>query len=193
MKTIVLLTGLIAVVPSIHAADQPVVSLDYGSFRGKYSAQYNITYFRRIPYAAPPTGQNRFGPPMPPANLSGTYDTDRSFPACPQGEDKGAEDCLYLSLYSRPWKDQNVKRPVMVFLHGGGFIRGGGGIKIPPSGYPTLNVNTVNDFIMIYPNHRLNAFGFLPGKKMKSNGAALNPGLLDQEYALKWVQKHITK
>lgn len=105
----------------------------------------------------------------------------------------GSEDCLYLGLYSRPW-DQTVetKRPVVVVFFGGAFIEGGGSFNIPPSGYPILNASTLNDFIFVYPNYRVNAFGFLPGAAIKnSSDSDLNPGLLDQQYVLQWVHNNI--
>ena len=113
-------TVILGVVGFVSAEVDPTVSLDYGSLKGKYNAGYDITLFRRIPFAAPPTGPNRFGPPKPPANISGVYDTDKDFPGCPQRETQGSEDCLYLGLYSRPWTNATAKRPVVVFFHGGG-------------------------------------------------------------------------
>lgn len=105
----------------------------------------------------------------------------------------GSEDCLYLGLYSRPWdQSEPTKRPVVVVFFGGAFIEGGGSFSIPPSGYPILNVSTLNDFIFVYPNYRVNAFGFLPGAAIKNSSTSdLNPGLLDQQYALKWVNQNI--
>lgn len=104
----------------------------------------------------------------------------------------GTEDCLYLGLYSRPWTTGQPLKPVVVVYFGGAFIEGGGSFVIPPSGYPVLNVSNENDFIFVYPNYRVNAFGFLPGKEIaqdpKSN---LNPGLLDQQAALQWTHNYI--
>jgi carboxylesterase type B len=61
-------------------------------------------------------------------------------------------------------------------------------------GYPTLNVSSLNDFVLVYSNNRLNAFGFLPGSRIKNaHNAVLNPGILDLEYALQWIQRHISK
>lgn len=173
----------------------PLVQLDYGTFKGKYNEQYNITLFRRIPFAAPPTGQNRFRAPQPPLPITnGIYDSDQDLPFCPQGTAEGTEDCLYLGLYSRPWTNPNVKRPVVVNIYGGGYVTGGTTFGFPPPEYPVLNVSKENDYVIVYPNYRLNALGFLPGRKVKeSPDADLNVGLLDQQLALRWVQKHIHK
>ncbi|KAK3080563.1 hypothetical protein LTS18_000215, partial [Coniosporium uncinatum] len=171
----------------------PTVELDYGTFQGRYSSIYNISYFRKIPFAAPPVGQNRFRAPQAVGQLpSGMYDTDQHFDACPQNAADGSEDCLYLGLYSRPWTDTNVKRPVLVDFYGGAFIQGGAAFGIPPPGYPALNVSDSNDYIVIYSNYRLNAFGFLPGSTIANDPLSdLNAGLLDQQFALKWVQSNI--
>ncbi|CBF70087.1 hypothetical protein AN6148.2 [Aspergillus nidulans FGSC A4] len=135
---------LTTVIGGTNAAtnSDPLIHLTYGSFQGRYDSTYNISYFRKIPFAAPPTGENRFCAPQPPLPVrDGIYDTDQSFDMCPQRTVNGSEDCLYL---------------------------------------------------VIYPNYRVNAFGFLPGKAVKDSPTSdLNPGLLDQEYALKWIQDHI--
>ncbi|KAL4791137.1 Alpha/Beta hydrolase protein [Aspergillus venezuelensis] len=175
----------------------PLIHLPYITLSGKYNAEYNISYFRKIPYAAPPTGSNRFRAPQPPSrhNQDEVYDTDESFDMCPQRTVNGSEDCLYLGLFSRPWdleKTKDVKRPVLVVFHGGAFIQGAASFEIPPSSYPVLNASTLNDYIVLYPSYRLNAFGYLPGRAIKeAEDADLNPGLLDQEFVLKWVRDNI--
>lgn len=191
-----LITGLLSLTttPTVNAYTNPLITLDYGTFQGKYDSNYNISYFRKIPYAAPPTGENRFRAPQPPAHITnGIYDTDQDFDMCPQRTVNGSEDCLYLGLFSRPWDTSNKpKRPVLVVFYGGAFIQGSASFTLPPSSYPVLNASTLNDYIVIYPNYRVNAFGFLPGSTIKeSSKTDLNAGLLDQEYVLKWVKKHI--
>jgi len=63
---------------------------------------------------------------------------------------------------------------------------------MPPSGYPVLNVSSSTDILFVHPNYRINVFGFLPGREIAADPESdLNVGLLDQEAALKWVQKHI--
>jgi carboxylesterase type B len=176
------------------AYENPFVTLDYGSFQGQYDSTYNLSYFRKIPFAAPPTGENRFRAPQPPLDITGTiYDTNRSFDMCPQRTVNGSEDCLYLGLFSRPWDlTKKTSRPVLVVFYGGAFIQGSAAFTMPPSSFPILNVSDTNDYIVIYSNYRVNAFGFLPGTAIKESPTSdLNPGLLDQQYVLKWVQKHI--
>lgn len=198
-QSLILLSSLLGFMSPVIAAaayPDPLVETAQGSFQGKYSEQYNISYFRKIPFGASTAGENRFRAPQPPAPLpNGVYDTDQSFDMCPQRTVNGSEDCLYLGLYSRPWavEDKSVKRPVLVVFYGGGFIRGSASFTIPPSAVPLLNVTNLNDYVTVYPNYRTNAFGFLPGRKIKQGRTTnLNPGLLDQQAALQWVHKHIS-
>lgn len=82
----------------------------------------------------------------------------------------------------------------MVVYYGGAFIQGGGSFTLPPAGYPVLNASSSNDFIFVYPNYRVNAFGFLPGAEIASDpNSDLNPGLLDQQAALIWTNKYISQ
>jgi carboxylesterase type B len=175
-------------------AIHPIVNLDYVSLQGASSAEYNLTYFRRIPFGASTAGKNRFRAPQPPAAIqNGTYDTDRAFDMCPQRTTNGSEDCLYLGVYSRPWTKEQDLRPVLLTFYGGGFIRGSASFDIPPPGFPVLNVSSSNDYVVVYSNYRTNVFGFLPGSKVAAHpNVDLNPGLLDQQAALKWIQKYIT-
>lgn len=113
---------------------------------------------------------------------------------CPQRTVNGSEDCLYLGVYSRPWATKQDLRPVLLTFYGGGYIRGSAAFTIPPSGFPVLNVSDANDYVVVYSNYRTNVFGFLPGSKIASHPEVdLNPGLLDQQAALKWIQENISK
>jgi len=194
MKSIPLAAGLLALTSSSLAQGTLVAELDYGTFSGAYSSTYNISYWQRIAFAAPPVGENRFRAPQPPLPLrNGTYNSTQPFDFCPQRTVNGTEDCLYLGLYGRPWITGRPLKPVVVNFYGGAYIEGGGSFNIPPAGYPTLNVSSENDFIFVEPNYRVNAFGFLPGKQIAEDpDSDLNPGLLDQQAALRWTHKYIS-
>ncbi|KAF1834169.1 alpha/beta-hydrolase [Decorospora gaudefroyi] len=174
-------------------ASQPIVKLDYGTFQGAVSSEYNLTYYRKIPFAASTAGKNRFRGPQPPLRITnGPYDTDQAFDMCPQRTVNGSEDCLYLGVYSRPWTKKEALRPVLLTFYGGGFIRGSATFSMPPSGYPVLDVSSQNDYVVVYSNYRTNVFGFLPGSAIAQHADVdLNPGLLDQQAALAWIQKYI--
>jgi carboxylesterase type B len=82
----------------------------------------------------------------------------------------------------------------VVNFYGGGFVYGGASLAMPPSGFPVLNVSELTDILFVHPNYRINVFGLLPGKEVAEDPESdLNAGLLDQEAALKWVQKYIAE
>ncbi|KAK8056767.1 secreted lipase [Apiospora rasikravindrae] len=184
-----------------------VAHLDYGTFQGAYNAEYNISYWQKIPYAAPPVGENRFRAPQPPHPIDKqVYNSSQTFDMCPQRTVNGSEDCLYLGLYSRPWTEGQPLRPVVVTFYGGGFAQGSASFTIPPPAYPILNVSSSgysdshghdkrrgdDGMLFVYPNYRVNAFGFLPGRQVAADPHSdPNAGLLDQEAALRWTQRHI--
>lgn len=172
--------------------EAPRITLPYITLQGAYSPEYNITHYRKIPFAASTAGQNRFNAPQPPPHIGGIYNADQSFPSCPLADGTGSEDCLFLGVYSRPWGKETKLRPVTVLLHGGAYTAGTASFNIPPYGFPTLNVSASNDFVLVYPNYRLGALGFLPGREIKdAPDAAVNPGLMDQQAALQWVHENI--
>lgn len=182
---------------ALTACSEPTLTaeLDYGTFEGAYSEDYNISYWMKIPFAAPPTGDNRFRAPQAPIPIeNGTYNSTQPYDFCPQRTVNGTEDCLYLGLYGRPWTTGHPLKPVVMVYYGGGFIRGGGSFTLPPAGYPILNVSSQNDFIFVYPNYRVNSFGFLPGKEIAEDPSSdFNTGLLDQQAALQWTNKYISQ
>jgi carboxylesterase type B len=105
----------------------------------------------------------------------------------------GSDDYLYRALYSRPWTRSDAPRPAVVFSFGEAFIEGSASFSsLPPPGYPTLDVSAGNDVVMVYPNCRTKAFGFLPGSRIKQDPESdLNPGLMNEQIALEWVHKYI--
>ncbi|KAF3769304.1 alpha/beta-hydrolase [Cryphonectria parasitica EP155] len=186
-----------------HVYDAPIITLPNITLSGVYAADFNITIYRRIPFAASTAPPNRFSPPqpLPPYTNSSSsslqiYNTNQTLPNCPLPDGSGSEDCLYLGIYTRPWNANDTLRPVVVVFHGGAYMYAGSAPslnQLSPFGYPALNVSsTDNNFVLVYPNYRLGALGFLPGQAMYDDPqAALNPGLLDQRAALQWVQSHI--
>ncbi|KDQ25028.1 hypothetical protein PLEOSDRAFT_1107944 [Pleurotus ostreatus PC15] len=180
-----------------------VVDLGYAEYRGATNASTNVTTFLSIRYAAPPTQELRWRAPQPPlvARNRGVLNATRPPPQCPQAVPQinsspslpllppgGNEDCLFLNVHFPGPTVPRKKLPVIVWIHGGGFTIGNG------AAYNGADLVTEadNGVVVVVIQYRLGIFGFLPGSRVKENGA-LNAGLLDQEYALQWVQKHITK
>lgn len=142
--------------------------------------------FRGIRYAKPPTEELRFMPPVEADDFTEEFDATDDGNICPQydisaGEPMGDEDCLNLNVYTP--KIDKKKRAVMVYIHGGAFIMGGGA-----SYFFGPNYLLEQDVILVTFNYRLGAFGFLATDDKASAG---NMGILDQILVLKWVQKNI--
>ncbi|KAJ7507092.1 Alpha/Beta hydrolase protein [Mycena galericulata] len=98
-----------------------------------------------------------------------------------------SEDCLFLNVHVPSKPKTKDLLPVVVYIHGGGYDAGSATL------YPVHDFVTLSDFgvVAVAVQYRLGVFGFLPGKKIKDWGD-LNAGLLDQNFALQWVQKHIS-
>jgi len=145
-----------------------------------------------IPYAAPPVGELRFKAPAQRATWAGMRDATRFGPECIQAHTEyveaqhGAEDCLYLNVYIP--RNKTTRRPVMVWLHGGGFVNGSG------NAFSGANLAQTADAIVVTVNYRLGAFGWLALPSLAAeadDGSTGNYGLLDSIAALKWVQANI--
>ncbi|NKE55639.1 carboxylesterase family protein [Lentzea sp. PSKA42] len=139
--------------------------------------------FQGIPFAAPPTGDNRWRDPQPVKPWQGVLKTDAPGPRCAQDEGLGSpasdsEDCLYLNV-TAPLQAAN--RPVMVWIHGGGFTSGAG------SDYGVDQL-VRNGSVVVTVNYRLGAFGYFGFPGLEGSGAF---GLKDQQKALEWVQRNI--
>lgn len=177
----------------------PEVDTVAGRVRGY--RQGGIHIFRGIPYAAPPVGALRFMPPQPPAPWAATRASLAYGPVCPQparwrndylafvydwDEGYAQEDCLCLNVWS-PGLGDHGRRPVMVWLHGGGF--GAGSSQELPS-YEGSNLSRRGDVVVVSVNHRLGPLGFLNlGEDVE--GCEPNAGLLDIVAALRWVHDNI--
>lgn len=160
-----------------------------------------IFTYKGIPYAK----AERFMPPVPADKWEGVRSCRAYGPTCPQGKRMGwysdeqafsfnwndgfpDEDCLRVNIWT-PGINDGKKRPVMVWLHGGGYSAGSG--QELPS-YDGRNLAEKGDVVVVTLNHRLNVLGFLDlsayGEKYAHSG---NSGLLDLVAALEWVQENI--
>ena len=174
------------------ASKSPVVATDTGPVRGV--ATGTMQEFRGIPYAAAPVGDLRWRPPQEPERWHGVRGATSFGAHCPQvatpyGTPSTAEDCLFLNVFT-PAKTNEGRAhllPVMVWIHGGGLVVG------ESDGYDPSNL-VAEDVIVVTINYRLGELGFLAHSALaaeSSNGASGNYGLLDQQAALRWVQRNI--
>lgn len=147
-----------------------------------------VEVFRSIPYAAPPVGALRFARPMPHAGWSDVLDTATTDPtlSCPQvdrmsGAYEGEEDCLVLNVFA---PTSASGRPVMVFIHGGGFTGGTANDAL----YDGVSLAS-RDVVVVTMNYRLGILGFLATPELvEADGGAGDLGLWDQRLALEWVR-----
>lgn len=175
--------------------DLVTVETNYGRLRGE--AEAGVVTFRGIPYAAPPLGDLRFRPAQPMASWAGVREATSFAPMSiqpppqPAGTIVGdpteeSEDCLYLNIYT-PSCDGS--RPVMVFIHGGGFVGG-----TASSGLYRGDFLAGEGVVLVTVNYRLGALGWLghPGLSHPDDApGCANWGLSDQLAALEWVKENI--
>jgi para-nitrobenzyl esterase len=171
--------------------ESPVVKTQSGDVRGLPVA--GGFAFRGLPYAAAPTGGLRWRPPQSPASWKGVREATQYAPSCPQRPSASAppgpqsENCLYLNV-STPTLRKNAKRPVLVWIHGGGLAEDGAlnydGTKLAAGGLVVVTIN-----------YRLGALGFLahPALASRPGGSTGNYGLMDQQAALGWVKDNIER
>ena len=171
-----------------------------GSVRGL--VREDIQQFWDLPYGASTAGANRFMPPQPPAKWSGVRDHftvgTRSYQQPGVGEpapvvlamnrlETESEDCLRLNVFT-PGTD-NKARPVMVWMHGGGFASGSGNYLI----YDGTLLAKKEDVVVVSVTHRLNLFGFLHLADLGGDEwrGGTNAGVQDLVTALQWVKDNI--
>ena len=162
----------------------------FGKLRGRRERGVNI--FQGIPYAGQASGAYRFRRPAALQPWTGVRDAlQLGAPALQpprQNEPEPAEDCLFLNLWT-PAND-NAKRPVMFYSHGGGFVIGSGGSLLQDG----ANLARHFDVVVVQSNHRLGLLGFLyldevAGSDYAGSG---NQGILDIVAALEWVNQNIS-
>jgi para-nitrobenzyl esterase len=178
----------------------PMVETTNGKIRGVVIDKVNA--FKGIPYGASTAGPGRFMPPVKPQPWSDIKETTQFGHRSPQqpgqleipevgatsGQGPMGEDCLVLNVWSNGLKGGR-KRPVMVWLHGGGFASGSGDYTM----YDGANLARKRDVVVVTVNHRLNVFGYLylaeiGGEKFAD---AANAGHRDIVLALEWVRDNV--
>lgn len=186
--------------------DIAVADTSYGKVKGY--VMRGVYTFLGISYGADTSGKNRFMPPRRPEPWEGVRPTVFYGNSAPQNVysrastsygmfvdhwnyDEISEDCLCLNIWTPAIADAG-KRPVIVWLHGGGFSQGNG---IEQDGYHGENIARYGNVVFCSINHRLNVFGFsdlsaVGGERYKDSG---NVGTLDMVEALRWVQENIAR
>jgi para-nitrobenzyl esterase len=190
-----LLTSIALVLPL--SADP--IRLSTGLISGGPGDNPTVRVYKGIPYAAPPIGDRRWKSPQAPSSWTGTRESTQFSAPCmqvpyPQTSiyysplSATSEDCLYLNVWTAA-ASANERRPVMVWIHGGGYTRGSGSS-------PTYNGENLakKGVVVVTINYRLGIFGFLAHPELTKESdvhASGNYGLLDMIAALEWVQKNI--
>ncbi|KAL6702832.1 hypothetical protein ACN47E_000918 [Coniothyrium glycines] len=168
------------------------VDLGYGIYQGVHNTTAGLNVWKGIRYASPPLGDLRWQAPVLPApSRNATIHATAFGPSCPQAPPApqnsstlGDEDCLFLNVYA-PQSEPGRQLPVLVWIHGGGYGAGNGQQDMRA----IINDND-NAFVAVTIQYRLGAFGFLSSAQVAADGVA-NAGILDQAFALQWVQDHI--
>ncbi|KAG7093240.1 hypothetical protein E1B28_006926 [Marasmius oreades] len=200
----------------------PIVNLGYARYQGVFDGTTNITSFLGMRFAAAPVGKLRWQAPNPPLdeNDKGVQKADTQPAQCSQAEQGYAdrnpfrlnstghhnsgverrqsgdaptvpptsEDCLFLNVQYPGNTVPITGLPVLVYIHGGGYVLSGASLY---DGSYLIEQSSHEDIVVVL-QYRLGLFGFLAGKEIKEDGA-LNAGLLDQNFAFRWIRQHISK
>ena len=171
---------------------QPIVSTKYGKIIGFID---NIQFdnqslqaqaYLGIPYAEPPIGKLRFEKPIIKSQLPSPFRAFNYSRRCPQDKIKYetmSEDCLYLNIFTPvPSHATDEPKPVMIWIHGGGYIEGYSDI------YSGGIVSALGNVIVVTLNYRLGVLGFFSTHDTMASG---NYGLWDQQLAIRWVKENI--
>ncbi|TGD85713.1 carboxylesterase family protein [Mycolicibacterium sp. CH28] len=169
-----------------------VVHTAGGAVRGFAGPGYRV--FDGIPYAAPPVGPLRWQPPAPVLPWPGVRDATKPGLRCPQdvrndpdyGRPTG-EDCLNLNVWTPDGATPSNRLPVMVWIHGGGFLNGSADI------YDARWMATQGGIVVVTVNYRLGTLGFLAHPALGLGGDIGNYGLADQQAALRWVRDNVSE
>lgn len=188
--------------PSLAVAQiADTVQTEGGFLVGTLGSDRAVSIYKGIPYAAPPVGDLRWRPPQPPSSWDGVRHADAFAAGCVQQlvgsrppwteefmhQGPVSEDCLYLNVWTAVHR-VDARRPVLVYIHGGGFGEGSGSIAVYDGG-----ALAKKGLVVVTINYRLGAFGFLAHPELTAESehhASGNYGLLDQVAALEWVKRN---
>ncbi|KAH9835521.1 Type-B carboxylesterase lipase family [Teratosphaeria destructans] len=207
VHTCVLLAALLGIVANAapqqyrrnnggRSCNDPTVTIQNGSLAGVHNPTYNQDFFLGVPFAQPPTGENRFRIPQSiNSTFHATHQATAYAPECVGygGDQIGypvSEDCLYLNVI-RPAGYENQSLPVGVWIHGGGLYEGGTRDERYNLSFIVENsVEIGKPFIGVSIAYRLSTWGFLASAEVQGSGNT-NLGLRDQRLALHWLQENI--
>jgi len=190
------IVALVMVAGCARPVEAQVREVDGGAIRGELGAQGQVAVWRGVPFAAPPVGELRWRPPQPVVGWEGVRDCTQFGPACPQppsanpvGREVGAqdEDCLFLNVWAPAETAEPL--PVMVWIHGGGCTTGAGSLDV----YDGEQLAR-RGVVLVTINYRLGPLGYLAHPLLTTesdNSVSGNYGMLDQIYALQWVERNI--
>jgi para-nitrobenzyl esterase len=163
------------------------VTTESGPVRGLHIG--DVDQFLGIPYAAAPVGERRWLPPQPYGEWPRVLEAFAYGSECTQpsaGAVAGSEDCLFLNVFRPHQRSGRAPLPVMVWIHGGALTLLSGAFNDPPALLEGGNV------IVVSMNYRLGALGFFAHPAIDAEGHRnANYGLMDQQFALSWVQRNI--
>ncbi|KAF5360608.1 hypothetical protein D9756_005152 [Leucocoprinus leucothites] len=198
-----------ALIAPFFVPQAPVVDLGYAKYQGVVNSKTGNVNFLGIRYAASPTGTLRWREPQPPQTTPGVQMADKQPNTCMQAGNgantvspflpatnsfinqqpdppPASEDCLFLNIAAPASGKGN--HPVVVWIHPGGYTWGDAYHYSPED----LISNAGGNAVVVILQYRLGLFGFLSGQKVH-DGGTLNAGLLDQQFAFRWIQEHISK
>lgn len=185
-----LMAGWLIILSLGEAQAAPVIVTESGPLTGITSA--GIHQFLGIPYARPPVGDLRWTPPRSYGRWPGVLDATHFGSPCSQFGPYGNEDCLFLNVYTPGLKkekneDEDDGLPVMVWIHGGAFVAGESDFYDPTA------LVRKGGVIVVTINYRLGVLGFFAHPALDAEGHLFaNYGLLDQQFAFRWVRRNIS-
>lgn len=195
------MAAFVAALLYADAATPPTVRVDTGELAGVTDSS-GVTSYKGIPFAAPPIGALRWQPPQAAIPWKGVRQADHFGDSCMQsvGSDSPpwtkefmtqgsvSEDCLFVNVWTAA-KSSKERRPVLVWIYGGGFTEGSTSIAV----YDGAAL-AKKGVILVSMNYRVAALGFLAHPELtqeSSHHSSGNYGLLDQIAALQWIHRNI--